>query len=272
MEEREPKLLVAVGRKGCGKTYTTKKMIQQYVLGNPSKGVAPRRVLIFDVNDEYEDIKALSINDIMRFSSHPKIEVRRIRPFHANGKKMTIRELQETLFIILDKYRGGMLLIEDINRYVSDNLPNDLVGAICTNRHSDLDIILHFQSIGRISPKIWQNLSIIRVHKITDNVARHRDKFEDKYEMLQLVENYVNSEYNEGNKRIYVYVDIEDEKIKNVDRKKFVKIIEQYLSENYSKMIAPLLRGKDLGKGTKSMSAQQAVKYQTDRIINYYLD
>ena len=39
MEEREPKLGVAVGRKGCGKTYQTYRMMQQYVVGNPAKVV-----------------------------------------------------------------------------------------------------------------------------------------------------------------------------------------------------------------------------------------
>lgn len=272
MEEREPKLGVAIGRKGCGKTYTTNKMVKQYVLGNPSKGVAGRRVLVLDVNDEYEDIRALKVSDIMRFSAHPTIEARRIRPFNENGVRMTLREIQETLFKILTDFRGGLLLIEDINRYVSDNLPNDLVGAICTNRHSNLDIILHFQSVGRISPKIWQNINWLRFHKITDAVLRHRDKFEDKFEMLQLVENYINKEYNEGNKRIYLYIDIDDEKIKGVDRAKFILIIEDYLSANYNKMIAPLLKQKDLGKGVKTHTPQQAVKIQTDRILNYYLD
>ena len=73
MENREPKLGVAVGRKGCGKTYTTTKMIKQYVLGNPSRGVPARRALILDVNDEFEEIKALKQSDIVRFSAHPKL-------------------------------------------------------------------------------------------------------------------------------------------------------------------------------------------------------
>jgi hypothetical protein len=183
MEEREPKLGVAVGRKGCGKTYTTKRMLQQYVQGNLAKGVAPRRVLILDVNDEYEDIKALKISDVQKFSMHPKIEIRRIRPFHDNGTRMTINDVQETLFKILFDFRNGLLLIEDINRYISNYLPNDLVGAIVTNRHTDTDIILHFQSIGRVSPKIWQNLNWMRFHKNTDSVDKHRNKFEDKYEI-----------------------------------------------------------------------------------------
>ena len=103
--------------------------------------------MILDVNDEFEHIKALRVKDVMKFSVHPTVEARRIRPFMEDGQKMTIREIQETLFEILRHYRGGLLLIEDINRYISDQLPNDVVGAICTNRHSDTDIILHFQSI-----------------------------------------------------------------------------------------------------------------------------
>ena len=271
MELREPKLGVAVGRKGCGKTYTTNKMIKQYVMGNPAKGVAPRRALILDVNDEFEDIKALKLADVIKFSVHPKIEARRIRPFHDNGIRMTISEIQETLFRILNDYRGGLLLIEDINRYISDYLPNDLVGAICTNRHTDTDIILHFQSVGRVSPKIWQNLSWIRFHKNTDSVDKHRNKFEDKYEMLKLVENYVNNEYHNGNQRYFCYVDIEDEKILGVDRKKFDTIVEQYISENYTKLISPMLKARDIGKGAKKHTTESAVKFQKDRIIKYYL-
>ena len=273
MEEREPKLGCVVGRKGVGKSYQTLKMIERYVVGNPSKGIPARRVLIFDVNDEFEHIKALKLSDVIRFSAHPKIEARRIRPFHEDGKRMTINDLQDTLFKILNDFRGGLLLIEDVNRYVSDYLPNDLVGAICTQRHINLDIILHFQSVGRVSPKIWQNLNWIRFHKNTDSVDKHRNKFEDKYEMLKLVENYVNNEYHTyDNKRFFCYVDIEDEKIKGVDRKKFETIVEQYLADNYKRIISPMLQRRDLGKGAKVHTPESAVKEQKNRIMSYYLD
>jgi hypothetical protein len=273
MEEREPKLGVAVGRKGCGKTYTTKRMLQQYVVGNPTKGVKPRRVLILDVNDEYEDIKALKISDVQKFAMHPKIEIRRIRPFHDNGKRMTINDVQETLFKILFDFRNGLLLIEDINRYISDYLPNDLVGAIVTNRHTDTDIILHFQSIGRVSPKIWQNLNWMRFHKNTDSVDKHRNKFEDKYEMFKLVELYTNKEYHEyDNQRVYVYVDIDDEKIKGVDKNKMLPIVEEYISHNYRKLITPMLQQKELLGGKKKFTPTDAVNFHKERMMKYYFD
>lgn len=271
-ELREPKLGVVTGRKGVGKTYQTEKQILRYVQGNPAKGISPRRVLIVDVNDEYGSIKALSLKDVIRFSMYPIIEARRIRPFRDDGVRMTIDEIQVALFEVLTNFRGGLLLLEDLNRYVSDYMPNDLVGAICTNRHTDTDIIIHVQSIGRVTPKIWQNINWLRFHKNTDSVDKHRSKFEDKYEMLKLVENYVNQEYHSGNQRYFCYVDIDNEKIKGVDRKKMEVIIEQYLSENYSKLISPMLKNRDLGTAQKKYNPQTAVAFQKERILKYYLD
>lgn len=270
MELREPKLMIVVGRKGCGKTYTTTKMIQKYVSGNPTIGVPARRALILDVNDEYESIKALKQSDIIRFSAHPKIEARRIRPFHDNGIRMTLRDLQEVLFKILQNFSSGLFLIEDPSKFLSDALPNDLIGAICTNRHRDCDIILHYQSIGRIVPKLWQNVSILRYHKNTDGVEKNRNKFEDKYEMLKLVENYVNKEYDNGDKRVFVYIDMEDEKISKIDKIKFEKIVEDYVIENEKKLIKPLTIKSAYSKSKKPMSPDEALKYQKQRLIEYY--
>ena len=94
--------------------------------------------------------------------------------------------------------------------------------------------------------------------------------FEDKYELMKLVENYVDKEYDNGNKRIYVYVDVEDEKIKNVDKVKFEKIVHDYIIANQKSLIAPLLRNKKIFRDTKSYTAEEALKYQKQRIINYY--
>ena len=63
---REPKLGVAVGRKGVGKTYTTNQMLAQYVQG--FGGAKPRKALILDVNDEFEDLRAIRLSDTMKFS------------------------------------------------------------------------------------------------------------------------------------------------------------------------------------------------------------
>jgi hypothetical protein len=262
---REPQLGVAVGKKGVGKSYTTNIMLQQYVNGNPAKGVAGRRALILDVNDEFSHVKAISLKDVVRFSVHPTVELRRIRPFLPDGRRMTLDKIAETLFIILEQFKGGLLLIEDINRYVSDHLPKDIEGAICTNRHIDLDIIMHFQSIGRITTKIWQNCNWMRFHKNLDSVDRHANKFQDKHEFLRLVEGLVNAEYQNGNKRFYQYVNLDEMKIMGfVDQKKLDTVLDDYILGNQRKLIKPYLNMRnDQNKPKYTMDeAKKLVKTQ----------
>lgn len=261
---REPKLLVAVGKKGCGKSFATKKMMQQYAYENPR-----RRVLILDVNDEYYDIKALRIQDVSLFSIHPTVEIRRIRPFLDNGKRMTLDDIASTLFIILETFRNGLLLVEDINKYISDTMPNDLVGAICTNRHIGVDIIMHYQSIGRITSKVWQNLNIIRMHKITDSVKRHKHKFEDKYEYISIAEIIINQEYEKGNKHYFLYVDIDDEKIYgSITEAQYENAVNIFIQNNYTNVISPMLNARN-ESGKKVHTPQSAMIEYRKRLYSY---
>ena len=266
---REPKLLVAIGKKGVGKSYTTEKMIQNYVKGNPAKGVPARRVLILDVNDEYSNYKAIRVQDVTLFSVHPMIEARRVRPFLDDGKKMTLDDIAQTLFVILDTFRNGLLLIEDVNKYISDTMPNDLIGAICTNRHIGVDIILHYQSIGRITSKVWQNVNLIRLHKFTDTVKKHKHKFEDKFEYLSIAEAMINHKYEQGDKHFFLYADIDNDKIygsfTNEDMETAVNI---FLQNNYNNLINPLLNARnDMGK--KIHTPQTAIADMKKRLMNY---
>jgi hypothetical protein len=178
---------------------------------------------------------------------------------------MTLDKIAETLFIILEQFKGGLLLIEDINRYVSDHLPKDIEGAICTNRHIDLDIIMHFQSIGRITTKIWQNCNWMRFHKNLDSVDRHANKFQDKHEFLRLVEGLVNAEYQNGNKRFYQYVNLDEMKIMGfVDQKKLDTVLDDYILGNQRKLIKPYLNMRnDQNKPKYTMDeAKKLVKTQ----------
>jgi hypothetical protein len=267
---REPKLGVAVGKKGIGKSYITERLLVNYVKGSTGQSVKPRRVLIIDVNDEYESVKAISITDVALFTMHPKIEVRRIRPYNKDGSKMTLRDIADVLYTCLEHFKGGLLLIEDINKYVSDYLPNDVVGAICTNRHSDLDIIMHFQSIGRVTPKIWQNLNWIRFHKNSDSVDRHQKKFQDKYDYLKIAEIMINNKYFDGDKYFYLYVDLDEEKILGTYGNELMKnAIDEFVSENYNRLVKPKLNRRD-DYGKIKAEPKKVIREVKDRLFIQY--
>jgi len=279
---RECRILIATGKRGVGKSVETIRMIDEYVAGNVTKGVPPRKALIFDVNDEFSSfwyfgqqrsIKAINIKDIMKFSVHPKIEVRRIRPFWDDGKKLTINDMGEVLGIILDNYRNGLLLVEDINKYLSDSMPSDLIGSLATSRHIGLDIVSHFQNIGRAgNPKLLGNLNMIRLHKTNDTVERHKNKFEEKTEVLQIAENLVNKKYFEGDIRYFVYVDIENMKIRGkISKTEAEDGIHQYVTERYSRLINPMLQLRDK-KGKKTYNEETALKAANERLMKVYFN
>lgn len=277
---RECKVIIACGKKGVGKSVETIRMIDQYVAGNPSKGVPGRKALIFDVNDEFSDfwyfggkrrIPAISIKDILKFSVNRINEVRRIRPYWDDGKRMTTNDMAEVLGIILDNFRNGLLLVEDINKYLSDAMPADLIGSLATSRHIGLDIISHFQNIGRAgNPKLLGNLNVIRLHKTNDSVERHKNKFEEKTEILQIGEYLVNQRYYAGDIRFFVYIDVENMKIRGAFSKKEADdAIHEYITERYSRIVKPILSRRDK-KGKLEHTPESAMAFVRSNLIKTY--
>jgi len=267
---REPQLGVAVGKRGIGKTYTTISIMRDYITGYGGKS-RPRRVLIMDVNDEFEKVKAIRLEDVAKFSMHPKIEARRVRPFNDDGTKMTLRDVCDALYLILEEFKGGLLLIEDINKYLTHHLPKDVVGAICTNRHSDLDIILHYQAIGKMPTTVWENANWVRFHKNNQSVDRHEKKFEDRYEMMKLVEAMVDRQYDQGNSRFFVYADLDYTKIKGPFSKEMAEqAVEDYMVERFSKVVSPEARKVDLQGKKVHANVNEASRSVKERLLSKY--
>jgi hypothetical protein len=182
---------------------------------------------------------------------------------------MTLDEWAQALFYVLNRFRNGLLLIEDVNKFIGDHLPNDLVGSIATNRHIGLDIILSYQSLGRINTKIWGNLNQLRFHKNNESVERHALKFPDKAEFMRIAEIMVNNEYARGNSRFFVYVDMDESKIRgNISDDLREEALSQYINENYNALLKPFLVQRDGNK--KKFTADTAIKEIKQRLTSAY--
>ena len=246
-DKREPLLVIAVGKRGIGKTYATKQIINQYVKGNLVKGIPGRKMLIIDVNNEFVEYRRISPKDVTLFSVHPKIECRRISCIHPDGTPMGLNEIQDMLERVLSDFRGGGILIEDISKYVGDNPSVDLVGHLCTIRHKDTDVIVHFQMIGKAGqPKIKANMNVLRFHKTLDTVERHKNKFEEYTEILKIAEKLVNKRYENDDIRFYCYVNFDTDKISGkFSKAEFMDTLTEYIQENERDTITKLLNKKD---------------------------
>lgn len=262
--------------------------------GNPATGKIPRKVLILDVNDEFgnvqvdhrnpkfQHIRVLPLSQVQKFSNHPTVECRRIRILKEDGKIMSLNEIAQTLDYIMEYFKGGLLLVEDPTKFITDSLPGDLLGKICTLRHRDCDVMMHLQYLGKVAhPKIWGSLNFLRVHKFGDSVERYKKAFEDHLDAMKIIESLVNLQYKE-NERFYAFynkdikingkVKVPLEKIQGrFTRHQFTDAIKSYLEKDYNTLVKSELNRVNINTGKPIYkNHQEAVKTLIKNFFTQY--
>lgn len=213
---REAGLTIAPGFQGTGKTYQSLCAIVEYLRAHPD-----RKVLIYDVNNEYGpescrehgfnlNIKMLypDKNEIMRFTAHATERIRRIVPVHPDtGQDFNTEEMKDMLKDIVLTFRKGLLIIEDLNTYLTETKHiQEVLGIITRLRHKNLDIIIHLQSLAAVDTKMWQNCRYLRMHWQADDIDRYKTRIPN-FKLIKIAQllcdyNYVEKE----NKRFYCWV------------------------------------------------------------------
>ena len=232
MNKREPMIMIAVGTKGVGKTYTTRKEIAYQVIQNK------RKVLIYDasLDPELKNYKTLPKQYISKFAKSRKPEIRRVLAVDEYGRELPTDGKLELLKYILENFRNGILVLEDFNKYVTNpNELQELIGVITTNRHRNLDIIFHYQSLRAVTTRMFQNTRCFRVHKDLESPDTFKERLSDKYELFKLAYLIVDNEYRKGTeqgKRFYLYVLTDDFKIIGASQEQFAQACQKYLWAN----------------------------------------
>ena len=238
---REPSLEVAIGFKGVGKTYTTNAIIDQYITGG-SDGRKGRPVLVFDINAEYSDsngysgFKAIDFDVVEQNEFRRSEQVRkitapgkyRILPYKKNRQPMTTSEMILTAVTIVKYFRNGMLVLEDINKYTLSSYKQDLVGMFIGLRHLGVDLVIHFQTLRAIPPRIWANMNFLRWHKQSDAIAKYKNRI-DNFELFAIAERIVEYKY-QSDQRYYLWVSVLENKLINVTPEDFKKGVIDYFS------------------------------------------
>ncbi len=238
---REAGMTIAAAAKGMGKTYYTMHFIAQYVKDKIFNKVRGRKALIMDTNGEYTAqqltknnvsglvIGNLAVQDVIRFASpnHP-VEARRI-----DMKSLSIKEKLDVTKYCLQNFTNGLIVLEDINNYVLNiTHMEEIVGTIIAARHRGLDIIINYQSLRPIEPRIWQNANWIRMHHQLDNVADIKGKVPNP-EILKIAQLIVNNRYATGDQRFYLFINQYESKIDGTfTEQEYEAACKQYLSIN----------------------------------------
>jgi len=233
---REPSAEIVIGFKGVGKTFTTKKMVESYVMNDPSTGRKGRPVLVFDVNGEYDDFRAIDFNieepnEAIRAKELRKLLAPgkyRIVSYKKNRSLMNVAEMYATVVTMCRYFRQGLLILEDINKYMLSNVKIDIVSMLIGLRHLGTDLIIHYQSLRAIPPRMWANMNYLRWHKQSDGIDKYKDRL-DNYELFKIGERISETKYLED-QRYYFWIDKLGEKLINVSELDFEKAALEYLS------------------------------------------
>lgn len=272
---REAKMILVAGRKGVGKTYQTLVHVSNYLKNTALK--QGRKVLIFDVNNEFGNIREdhknknfpniglIKLSQVPAFAKINQPVAKRVSVFKDNGGRMTLSEMATALGYILEHYRNGLLLIEDISKYITDSIPGDLIGSICTQRHVSVDLIIHVQTVGKLfNPKLWGNCNEVRLHRADDTIERHKTKVSGNIEHLLIMEKLIELKNKAGDKRFFCYLDKDTGKITGrFTKPEFLKAVESYLSSNYGRILKPLLDKRHIYTG------ELLYKNQKEAVIDY---
>ena len=277
---REPQLEVVVGMTGVGKTYTTKEVIRRYVLSDVKTGRKTRPVLVVDINGEYTEYKAIDfdIDDLDEYNRSSEIrgitvpKPYRVLTWHKNHEPMTPDEIISTCATVARYFRNGLIVMEDINQYMLSHLNVDIIGLLVSLRHKGTDLTIHYQNLKAVPPRMWANLSYLRIHKYTDNIDDFKSRVTN-YELCKLAEIIVNDQYRKGNIRYYVWAGIRDEKLIPCSDIGFEQIFEdaciQYLSIN-KRPIRDYMELIDREGNKKYSSRQEAVNdWIAERKVQY---
>ncbi len=231
--------------------------------------------MIYDVNFEYTDASfadngvsfkapVLDIKDLKKWSRQDRVEVRRIIPKDDKGNILSGDALVDLLETILLNFRGGLLVLEDINTYLLGTSISSIVGIMCTNRHRDLDIYIHLQSIAAITPRMFQNAAYLRFHKQSDSLSRYINRIPNP-ELYMIAEKLVNQKYLHD-KRFFCYVQNQLLKISGkFSLMDFQKACYAYLLEN-----SRLVTNAQKRFGKSKDAREEAIKFLLKDLLKYY--
>ena len=240
--EREAGMMCTTGVQGVGKTYQNMHIISKYITDKLDTKVKGRKVLIYDTNGEYTEQefinngvknvkpKLIKLTDVENFGYSNLIEVRRI-----DAKHLTIDEKQQVLEFVLKIYKNGLFVVEDVNTYVIQmHHLIEVIGRLVNLRHRAADVLISYQSLRAVEPRIWANSRWVRMHFQADKVEDIKAKVTNP-ELFKIAQIMVNHRYHNGYERFFVYITHSGQKIMGAFTKtEYMNSCRKFLNMNKS--------------------------------------
>ncbi|HEY9084052.1 MAG TPA: zonular occludens toxin domain-containing protein [Vicingaceae bacterium] len=281
--ERQPMLVLTCGETGVGKTYRNLIEIFRYMKDDSDTGRKGRKVLAFDVNDDdYPQFKTVKVNLIQNLTA---INARRIRPITKSGRNMSIEEKRDVVEQMVNRFKNGLLVLEDLDKYMVGAKGQSIVGLLTTNRHNGLDIMISHQSIAKITTTEWENCTWLRLHHQVDDISRYRERIPN-YFLVRIATFIVDEQYDLANaayvdgdiskdefkkrKSFCVYVDMRRLRIRGVSRAAFIRAAKKYIDTHESRKVKMMLQEMNMDDSPKFKNRSEVVVHLIAKYLRHH--
>ncbi len=245
---READIILVLGRQGVGKTFRELMECKSYAMHDPQRARRGRKVLIFDCNvrsGSYKEIKTINYNDTasdgkkrcaeIEAWSKDVNEVRRVINYrNSDGQMMDMDQMNKVALDLLNHFFDGRLVFEDTNVYLFGAGQKNFVSNFVRVRHKNVDFVLILQGWSAVNPRFAANVSLIRLHKTFDSCDKQKGKLAENYLIVKLAELVVDKQYELGNTRFFVYINLRTHKITGTTEQSFRFACREYLMMNQS--------------------------------------
>lgn len=241
---RECGMLVTAASQGTGKSHQNKLLICDYVKDKLQTKVRGRKVLILDTNGEYGsenfgingipnlDVKRLAVKAVKDWCRSPMIEARRI-----DMKSLPIDDKLRILEYVMQVVRNCLIVLEDINTICLDmNKMKTVTSSLVNLRHKAVDVIVSYQSLRAVEPRILSNCRYVRLHYSIGDVDDVKGKLSEP-EVFKIAQLLINKRYYGGDERFFIYIHTNPHKIEgNFSKDEFLEACRKFLAINKKKL------------------------------------
>ncbi len=272
--ERTPLITIVCGMQGVGKTHQSIIDIDNYTKDNPNTGKPGRKVLIvdFSLDESYQKYKAV-LPEYIRNLTEPR--ARRIIPFTSTGQKFDLDKMRKVSEYVVTNYMNGLLVMDDIDKYLTGKKGQSLIGTMTTVRHAGIDLLITHQSVAKVSKTEWENAAFVRLHHQLDDIAMVKEGISN-YPLMKIAQIIVDKRYFEAerdyselgkitedeyrNRRSYfVYIDMRKHKIIGATLEDFQNAVMQFI-RMYPKLINTRMKvGDEFGNSLNKQQAMQSL-------------
>lgn len=215
--------------------------IKPTIPSKESQGTATmkgRKILIMDTNGEYTvdqfeknghpnfPVKIIGVGHVGPWSRSSLVECRRI-----DMKALHIDDKLKILGYVMQVLRNCTIVLEDINTITTDiNHMKNIVSSIVNLRHKGVDVIISYQSLRAVEPRILTNSKWIRLHHSLGDVMDIKGKL-DALDLVKISQLIINTKYRAGDTRFFLYIYLASQKVRgDFSEEEFKEASKQYLS------------------------------------------